>query len=160
MLTYLYNSPVVISRWVAERIPHCHGRSFEHSKAIGVMDDEQLIGGMVYHNWEPEAGIIEISAAAVPHSGWYTRETMARMYQYPFLELSLQMVIGRVKVSDEALLRIMANIGYTFVRIDRFFGRNEDGVIATLTFEDWANNKFNRRLGHHGQLSEHSQRAA
>jgi RimJ/RimL family protein N-acetyltransferase len=159
VLTYLYNSPVVISKWVSEHIPHCHGRTFDHSKAIGVMDDDRLIAGIIYHNWEPEAGIIEISTAALPGSGWYTRETMAVMYQYPFHDLSLQMVIGRVKASDEALLRIMATIGYAFVLIPRFFGRHEDGVIATLTYEDWSTNKFNRRLMHH-DLSERRDRAA
>jgi RimJ/RimL family protein N-acetyltransferase len=159
MLTYFYNSPVVISKWVSDHIPHCHGRTFDHAKAIGVMDDDRLIAGIVYHNWEPEAGIIEISTAALPGSGWYTRETMARMYQYPFQDISCQMVVGRVRAENESLLRIMATIGYTFFLIPRFFGRNEDGVIATLTYEDWAANKFNRRLMHH-DLSERRDRAA
>jgi hypothetical protein len=151
MLSYLYNSHHVVAAWVAQRIPHCR-RGWEACRAIGIADDDDLIAGLVYHNWEPEAGIMEISSAAVPGSGWYTRETMARHYQYPFLQCQCQMVVVRVKASDERLLRMFAVQGYAFVKIARLFGRNEDGVVGTLTYEDWANNKFNKRFGHHHEV--------
>jgi hypothetical protein len=31
----------------------------------------------------------------------------------------------------------------------RLFGRERDGVICMLTYEDWVNNRFNKRLKHH-----------
>jgi len=148
-MMYAYASHDLVAQWVAEHIPHCE-RGFANCKAIGVLDgDGRIVAGAVYHNWEPEFGLIEMSVAALPGSGWYTRETMARMYQYPFLDIGCQMIVLRLKASDIGLQRMLAVTGYTLTRIARFFGRGEDGVIATLTYEDWADNKFNRRFHHH-----------
>jgi hypothetical protein len=43
----------------------------------------------------------------------------------------------------------MARFGYMLIKVPRMYGRDRDGVLALLTVEDWAENKFNRRLGHH-----------
>ena len=68
MLDYVYNYDELVARFVAMLIPHCR-RGFGRCKTIGVIDDAgQLIAGLVYHNYDPEAGIIEISGAALPGS--------------------------------------------------------------------------------------------
>lgn len=145
MLSYMFNSPEVIARWVADHIPGCQ-RGFTNCRAIGVFnEDGEIIAGLVYHNWEPEAGIIEISAAAVPRTYWMTRQTLQHMYGYPFDQLHCQMVVQRVRASDERQLRMLAVYGFALHKIARLYGRDEDGVVATLTYEDWRNNKFNRR---------------
>ena len=91
-----------------------------------------------------EAEIIEMSGAAIPHRQWLTRATLARLYAYPFLELRCQMVVMRVPADNEYLLGILARYGYVFYRIARLFGSDRDGVVCTLTYEDWIDNKFNQ----------------
>ena len=150
MLDYLYGHDATVADFVAQLIPHCRRGFGPHCKAIGILEDDgRLIAGMVYHNYEPEAQIIEMSGAALPKKQWLTRGTLARMYQYPFLQIGCQMTVMRVPADDEQLLWILARYNYSFVRIPRLFGRDRDGVVCSLTAEDWAANRFNRRLKHH-----------
>ena len=108
----------------------------------------------MYHNWDPEAGVIELSGAALPGVNWLTRETLKRMFQFPFLQCNCQMVVQRTPADDRRLLGILAAYGYDLVAVPRLFGRNRDGVICCLTREAWAGNKFNRRLKHHLEAEE------
>jgi len=55
-------------------------------------------------------------------------------------------VVMQVAESDFRLQRQLAVIGFAFVEIARLYGRGKDGVIATLTAEDWHESRFNRRI--------------
>jgi hypothetical protein len=147
-LDYVYGHDGIVSAFVARLIPHC-ARGFGFNiKTVGVVDSGDLIAGIVYHEWNPEAGTIEISAAALPGEPWLSRETLRRMFEYPFLECKCQMLVQRIPVEDERQQYMMSRFGYSLIKIPRMFGRDRDGVVATLTFEDWVENKFNRRFGH------------
>ena len=146
-MRYLYGHDGEVADFVAQLIPSCRSRGFGNCKAIGVIDKEgRLIAGIVYHNYDPDAEIIEISAAALPKQNWLTRETLRHMYQYPFLQCRCQMVVQRVPLDDERQLRMMAVFGFTLIKVIHMLGRDRDGVIGTLTFEDWRDNRFNRKL--------------
>jgi RimJ/RimL family protein N-acetyltransferase len=149
MLDYVYGHDEIVSHFVATLIPHCRRGFGPAAKAIGVIDEGRLIAGIVYHNYDPEAGIIEISGAALPGTYWLSRETLRRMFQYPFHGCRCQMVVQRTPADDERLLGVLARYGYAFVTIPRLFGRDRDGVVCLLTREAWENNKFNQRLRHH-----------
>jgi RimJ/RimL family protein N-acetyltransferase len=145
-LRYVYEQDVTIARFVAAMIPTVGWRGFDNCRTIGVIDASgNLIAGIVYNNWNPMSGIIEVNAAAIPGSKWVTRETLHRMSAYAFEKCACQMAVMRVRESDDRLLRQLAAYGFTFVRIARLFGRDADGVYCSLTVEDWANNKFNKR---------------
>lgn len=146
MLDYVYGYDALVADFVAQRIPHCRRGFNANAKAIGIIDDGNLIAGLVYHNYDPEAEIIEISGAALPGKYWMTRGTIARMYGYPFLQLNCQMVVNRVRADDERQLSMLARYDYAFIKVPRMFGRHDDGVLCLLTYEDWINNRFNKRL--------------
>ena len=150
MLDYVYGHDEIVAHFVAQLIPEMDGDGFAPaSKAIGVIDENgKLIAGLVYHNWNKKAGVIEMSGAALPGRYWLTRETLKRIYQYPFLQMGCQMVLMRC-ADDNPVLRTLAALNYKFVRIERLLGRKKDAVICTLTFEDWSSNKLNQRYHHH-----------
>ena len=131
MLQYIYGYDEGVAAFVARLIPHCRRGFGPNIKAIGIADHEQIIAGLVYHNFDPEAGIIEISGAALPGKHWLTRETIKRMYQFPFHQCDCQMVVQRTPADDEWLLGILARYGYTFMLLPRLFGRDRDGVICS-----------------------------
>jgi hypothetical protein len=160
MLDYVYGHDEIVAGFVAAMIPAAQDRGFGRCKAIGVVDGDQLIAGLVYHNWNPEAGVIEMSAAAIPGRQWLTRETIRQMYQYPFLQIGCQMMLQLTPASDERLLRQLSALNYTFVRIPRLLGRDSDGVVCLLTREAWQDNKFNKRLGHHRDVLQLATREA
>jgi RimJ/RimL family protein N-acetyltransferase len=150
MLGYVYGHDAEIADFVAQLIPHCRRGFGPNAKAMGILDrDGILIAGVVWHNWDPDAGIMEISGAALPGAPWIRRGTLARIYRYPFLELNCQMIVQRVRADNEALLGVLARYDYGFSKVPRLFGRDCDGIVCTLTIEDWANNRFNARFKHH-----------
>ena len=146
ILKYVYGQNAPVSGFVAELTPHCRRGFGANIMTIGVIEVNTLIAGIVYHNYDPEAEIIEISGAALPGHFWLTRETLKRMFEYPFLGLNCQMVVQRTPADNERLLSVLARYNYSFVKLPRLFGRDRDGVICCLTREAWQNNKFNRRL--------------
>jgi hypothetical protein len=150
MLRYVYGQDELVAEAVAQLIPHVGARGFGYAaKAIGVIDEDgRLIGGLVYHNYDPQAGVIEISGAATS-SRWLSRETIRRMYQYPFHTCGCQMLFQRTPADSVKLLGQLAAYDYTFIKVPRMFGRERDGVLCTLTYEDWCANRFNQRFKHH-----------
>lgn len=147
---YLFGYDELVAQFVAQLIPHVRVNGFgADAKTIGVLNDkDHLVAGLVYNNYDAQAGLIEMSGASIdPH--WLQRETIARMYRYPFVQLGVQMLVQRTPIENERLLRQLAVYNYTFIKVPRMFGRGKDGVLCLLTYEDWASNRFNRRFGHH-----------
>jgi len=144
-MQYVYDHDTTVAHWVAQMIPHVRERGFGKCKAIGVVKDGELVAGLVYHNWGPEAGIIDLSCAAIPGSGWMTRETIRRMYEYPFNDCGVQMVTHCVLAENQSVRRILKALGCTLITIPRLYGRERDGVLACMTQETWDASKFNRR---------------
>jgi RimJ/RimL family protein N-acetyltransferase len=145
MLDYVYGQDKTVADFVASLIPECRERGFGACKAIGIVDADtgHLLGGLVYRNWCPEVGTIEISGAAVPGTNWLSRRTVNIMYDYPFYQCDCQMVIKTTMSDNEIVLRIMAAIGFSLHKIHRLGGRYRDGVVGTLTREDWEASRYN-----------------
>jgi len=143
MLRFVYGKDEIVATAVSRMVPNCE-RGFGKCTAIGVIDEGgALIAGIVFHNWNPEAGVIELSAAALPGKRWLTRETIRCMYGYVFDHCGCQLAISCVPAGDERVLRQLAAGGYSFVRVPRLYGRERDAVLCMLTEEDWRANKFN-----------------
>jgi hypothetical protein len=149
ILNYVYGYDDVVAQFAAQLIPACRGRGFGNCKTIGVVEGDMLIAALVYHNYDPDAETIEISSAALPGHYWMTRETIKRMYQYPFLGCRCQMVFSRVEADNAPLIFMFDRFGYEFVRVPRGMGRRKDGMLCLLTREAWEANKFNQRWQHH-----------
>ena len=118
-------------------------RGFGNCKAIGVIDDDgRLVAGMVYHNWSPETGVIEMSGASTTPK-WLTRPVLQAVFAYPF-EIDCQMVVMRVSEHDKRLRRQLTSYGFKPHEIPRLRGREESEIIFTLTDDDWKAGKFMR----------------
>jgi hypothetical protein len=144
-LKYYYKQDGIVARFVARLIPHCRG--FGAYRAIGILNkQDELIAGAVYHNFIPEAGVIEGSAAALPGHRWVTRQTLQVLYDFPFRICRCQMVRHVVRGSDLRSQRALAAVGCMHVTIPRLFGRNEDGVYCLLTVEAWTSSRFNKPI--------------
>ena len=145
MLRYVFGHDEAVATFVTQLIPHNAGRDMGRVKTIGVIDEDgRLIAGIVYGNWDPRAGVIEIAAAAISPR-WLTRRTIELMYRYAFEAAGCQMVVQRTPADNERLLRQLAVGGYNFYLVPRLLGRNRDCVIATLTKEAWEQSRFIRR---------------
>ena len=153
-MRYLIGRNDLVARFVAAHIPHCERGFGAKIMTLGVVDGERLIGGLVYHNYDPEAATIEISGAAIDPR-WLTRTTLRLMHVYPFVDARCQMVVMRVSADNARLLRQLKALGYKRVTVERLFGRDRDGVVATLTDDVWKTRRIHQRVG----LMQHQEAA-
>ena len=112
--------------------------------SMGVIDNGILIAVMVYHNYDPKAGVIEYSGAATD-SKWLSSKVLYEMFSYPFEQLGCQMVVTRNSEKHTKLHRQLTAYGHEEHRVERLYGPDEAAIIWTLTKEDWLNNKFMKR---------------
>lgn len=144
MLDFVYGHDEEIVQFVAQfGLPS--GGDFGRCKTIGVIDtDGKLIAGLVYFNYDPSAAVIEFGAAAIDHH-WFNRATYRRMFEYPFIECGCQMLFGRVRADNE-LLSQLARLNFNLTMVPRMYGRSEDGVLCTLTDDQWLDSKLSKRV--------------
>ncbi len=133
----------LLSRLVADRIWPGKGRDFGKCQCIAITKGEDLAAGLVYHNYDPDAEVIEISGAAWV-KGWLTRPVLKAMYGYPFIDCGCQAVIQRVSDEDRQQHRMLTAFGAERYRIPRLRGRNAAENIFIVTRETWETNKFAR----------------
>lgn len=109
--------------------------------AMGVFDGGQIVACMLYNNYQPEAGVVEIHGAGLTPR-WLTRPVLHEMFAYPFVQLGCQMVIMRVSERNSRLLRMLTAYGFEHVTIPRLRGRDEGERIFWLTDDAWKANGF------------------
>lgn len=102
----------------------------------------ERIGGVIYHDWNPEAGTIQMSAAG--GQGWLTRRVLWAMHSYPF-EIGCQMIVLQTAIDNHVMRRIAKAYGYKETIIPRLMGRAADASILTLTDDDWRASRFHKR---------------
>jgi len=107
------------------------------------MEGKKLAAGLIYHNYDPDAQVIEISGASWV-KGWLTRPVLKAMYGYPFIDCGCQAVVQRVSDDDTAQHRMLKAFGAERYRIPRLRGENSAENIFLTTRETWATNKFAR----------------
>lgn len=132
-----------VAAWVARRIPGCE-RGFGPSVSLGVLSKEKkLAGGLVFHNWHPECGVIEMSAASVDPRAW-TRTVMKAAFGYAFEQIGCQMVVVRCDAENRRVRKFWRGLGADEYEIPRLRGRDKSEVIMTLTDDAWRASKFRK----------------
>jgi RimJ/RimL family protein N-acetyltransferase len=154
----VYGHDDEVATLVAALIEGCDKADFGGCAAIGVADDRRLVGGFVFHNYNPAAGVMEISFAGM-RRGWLSRRVLHAAFFYVFDELGCQLAVARTPASRKPALRIARAYGFEQVRVPRLFGRYEDGIISTLTAQAWRANGFHKENAH-GQKIEQGAEAA
>ena len=141
-MNLVYGHDKQVHDFVSHLIPGCE-RGFGPCKALGIQNDDQLVGGVVYHNWNPESEVIEMSAAATTPR-WLTRPVLHGIFSYPFDQIGVQLIVLRVSEHDKRLASILKRYGFESVSVPRLRGRDEAEIIYTLTDEKWRSNSFEK----------------
>lgn len=113
-----------------------HPGGFKDFGTLGVVDGDDLIAGVVYYDWDPEAGVIQLSAAATSKR-WLSRRVLHQMFSIPFDQFGCQLVVLRVDVTNEGMVSIARRYGFDEYRIPRMGGRRKDQFLFTLTDDAW-----------------------
>lgn len=132
--------------FVAANIPGCE-RGFGECQAIGFMDGGRIVAGVVYHNWSPETGVIELSAASVKRR-WLNRSRLSEIFAYPFDRLQCRIAVARIAEGNRTARRIWRSLGADEYIIPALRSPTEAEVIYTLARETWQAGRFKgTRLG-------------
>lgn len=133
-----------IAAFVAANTPGCERGFVEPYKTMGVVRGGQLVGGVVFNNWHPEARLIELHGASTDRK-WLGREMLAAMFGYPFDQLGCQLAVMRVSERNRTMIRIGEAYGFKSYYIPRLRGPDEGEHVMTLTLEDWRASRFHRK---------------
>lgn len=128
-----------LGRFVAERIGVSRG--FGPYASMGVVHRENVIAAVVFHNWQPEAGVMEMSSASDSRL-WLTRPVLNAMFSFIFDESDCQLCVLRVSERNRAMNRIASRFGFEAHKIPRLRGSYEAEIIHTLTREKWSESRF------------------
>lgn len=117
---------------------------FERYCTLGVFHDSSLVAGVIYHNYDERAGIVEMSAAS--HSRrWLNRAVLREMFGVAFDKLGCQAVIARHAEDRHHLRRMWKAVGAVEYVIPRLRGRNAPAeVVSVLTEEAWKSSPYMR----------------
>lgn len=138
----LYGNDDEVAAFVAHRLEQDPAAIFRNCRAVGVVDAAgELVGGMVFHNWWPDAGTIEFSGAATT-ARWLTPKILDRLFGYAFEVAGVQLLVTRNSGLNHRVHRQLGRYGFTRIDIPRLYGRDEDGVIWTLTQEAYQAGRF------------------
>ena len=142
-MTPLYGHSQTVAAFIAKLIPGCE-RGFGPCQAIGVLNDAgELVGGWVYYDYDPEAGVIQVSGAATDKR-WLTRPVLKALFAYPWDDLGCQMIVTRQSVHNKAPRRMWGQAGGVEYIIPRLRGRNEDECLICVTDDAWKASKVGR----------------
>lgn len=126
--------------WVAQKIWGTDETFCKHA-SMSVWRGGHLIGGVIFHEFQPDCGTIEMSCAG--DAGWLTRRVVNDAMRFCFDMLGVQMVLGRARADNAAALKMDRILYADEYVIPRMFGRDCAGHVFTLTDEQWLTHRLN-----------------
>lgn len=111
--------------------------------SMGVLRNGVLVAGVIYHDYYPNTGVVEISAASVDKK-WMTRAVVRDIFRLPFDRLGCQMIAMRTSEYNHSVRCILERYGVKSITIPRMRGRNEAEILYTVTEEEWRFSPFMR----------------
>lgn len=138
----VFNAPDYVRDWVASELNQS-GFAGNFITAFGNFSGNKLIGGVVFHNYYPNEGVVEMSAASIDPL-WLSRKMIRSMFNYAFGVLGCQMVVLRVSENNSRMLNVAKRFGMNDYLIPRLRGRNEAEWVLTYTDDQWRDSPFNR----------------
>ena len=144
----LVSSPTLtpeIGKWVSNITSDNGEMGFNGNyNAIGVVENNELIAGFVYHDWHPVYQTIHMTLASIAPK-WATRRVIEGLLRYPFIELKVQRITVTINENNHSSLRLAEGVGFKREAIlERGAGPFGSIIVLRLFIEEWRSGKFNR----------------
>ena len=110
---------------------------------LAVEDGGQIIGACLFHNWQPDEGVIELTSASLSPR-WLSRPVLRAMFGYAFDGLGCQAAVMRVDPANTRMCRIASAFGFKRYDIPRLRGRNQAEALFILGDDDWRAGRFSK----------------
>lgn len=118
-------------------------RAMSLGTVAAVVNGGKIVAAVLFHNWDRDAGVIEISAAS-DNKRWLSRAVLFDLFGYAFGQLETQAVFARLDPSNTALARIFSAYGFKRYDLPRMRGRDKGEAVFILGDDDWRANGFHK----------------
>jgi RimJ/RimL family protein N-acetyltransferase len=129
-----------LAAWAAARIPHVGADGFGPCWAVGVVRGDALAAAVVFHDWQPQAGTVQLSCAAETPR-WATRQVIGAVLGAAFagrLGAPARKVWTAIPSSNARAIRFNRGIGLTQEAVLRqHFARGVHAVICSILDREW-----------------------
>lgn len=123
-----------VAAWVASRIRDMGTPPLRDYEAIGVVRDDELIGGVIYSEYRqiaPECHDLRMHCAGEP--GWLTRASLKSLFGYPFHQLGCIRVTATVARANKRALDMNRRLGFQIEGCVRDgYGPGRDGLLLGM----------------------------
>jgi RimJ/RimL family protein N-acetyltransferase len=134
-IALLYGADAEVAEWTANLIPHVE--DFGPCIAIGVQSKGRLIAGIVYNEYQPRYGIIQLSMAAVSPM-WARKEIIAELLRYPFEQLGVYKVFTAILPDNAMAIKVNNHVGFKREAVlAHHFGKKRHAVIMRMLRPDY-----------------------
>lgn len=113
-------------------MPGMYGRQFaDDARAIGIADDrDNVLGVVVFHQWQPDHGTIQVSAAASDPRWLRARKAVDAMFDYGFNTCGCHKLWSATPRSNRRALKFVWGLGFQPEAILSHHYGSEDVVIS------------------------------
>lgn len=131
-MTVVCGHDEAISQWVAERIPHVGEGGFGPCAALAVVGRDKVLAGVVYHDYQPDHGTIQLSMAA-DSPMWAKRSNIKALLSYPFEQLGVFKVWTATPIDNTRAIVVNEHIGLKReATLAHHFGHKRHAVICRM----------------------------
>ena len=134
----LYGADNEVSEWVSKQFSETPDY-FKPCRAIGIVNNKQLIAGIIYNNQESSFGIpymLEMTIASIDKR-WATRHNLKALFSYPFIQLRLKRVNTRCDSQDQGVMMFNKRLGFVEEgRHRKAFSNGSDAISFGMLKEE------------------------
>lgn len=107
----IYGADDAIKKWVSHNLIGSDDMFDEKATALGILVDNELAAGIVYHNYQPGI-LIEMTIFSVDKR-WCNRHTLRVIFCYPFIQLGLERTQAICSANNEGVIMFLERLGFT-----------------------------------------------
>lgn len=103
---------------------------------LGVVRGGKLVAGVIYHNWRPVDGDVQVIIAA-DDARWCLPKTMRALFAYAFETLDCVRMTAVIAKNNKRCRRLTAGLGFKYEGYARrAIGRKHDALIYGILREE------------------------
>lgn len=130
------NHDAEVAAFVARLMP-LELPEFAKFTAIGVVDGTQLVAGVVFSDWRPEFGTIELSGAATDPRA-FSPKIIRAIGSYPFEALDCFRVWARTATANKRARKFLLGLGFKEEGVNaHHYGAKRHAVMLRVLKPEW-----------------------
>ena len=136
MISLLTGHDAEIGEWVARNLPHIGTRSaFGPYTALGVVRDDMLIAGVIFHDYQPQFRSMAVGAYAASPA-WATRPVLSAIAAYVFVQKNCERFEAVTPKKLRHVRATLERLGFKLEGVKRrAFGTDDACIYGMLRHE-------------------------